>query len=116
MRLDPAVRADMSDNQLDVVFTPFQSRARLIAWTLGMRLRMHLGARDLVYERGSEVHIEGGPAVYQLDGDAPSVSSNDPPALTPLRITLRPRAIKVLLPEGSVVTDPAADCACCDAV
>lgn len=112
MRLDPATRADMSDQLLDVVFTPFESRARLTTWTLAMRLRTHLKSRGLVYERGREIRVEGPGMLYQLDGDAPGLTPGDSPPLTPLDIRIDPTAIRVLLPVQTRFTCPAVGSAC----
>lgn len=113
LRLDPALRADMSDQSLDVVFTPFDSRAGLAAWTLGMRMRTHMTRRGLVYERGSRITIEGGPARYQLDGDAPHASAVEPAPMTPIEISVQPAAIRVLLPDRSASRGRDAGSACC---
>lgn len=115
MRLDPARRADMSDGLLDVVFVPFRTRVTLAAWTAGMRLGIHLGGRETVYERGTSVKINAAPgrrpgpagfgerpgaALYQLDGEAPGVSYDREGdlALTPIEIGVEPRALRVLVP------------------
>jgi diacylglycerol kinase family enzyme len=115
MRLDPARRADMNDGLLDVVFVPFRSRVRLAAWSLGMRLGLHMADSDTVYERGSRVTIDSAPgrrpgpsgfglapgsALYQLDGEAPGVSYDRAagPALTPIECSVDPGALRVLCP------------------
>lgn len=68
LRIDPARDAAMNDGLLDVVFFPGGSRVDLLGWALSARLGRHTQSRNLVYERGARVRIEG--AGGARDGEA----------------------------------------------
>jgi diacylglycerol kinase (ATP) len=71
-RVDPAVRASMTDGLLDVVFFPARGRGEMLGWALACRMRRHTRSRSLIYQTGRKVEVstEGGQAAYQLDGEA----------------------------------------------
>lgn len=114
-RLDPARHADMTDGLLDGIFLPCRHPLAITAWATRLRLQDVSRARDVVYFRGTHVRIETEPrptpragaarlsdaAVYQLDGEAPGISYDrqNGPATTPLEITVRPGAMRVLSPR-----------------
>lgn len=104
LRIDPAVRASMTDGLLDAVFFPCRSRSRVLLWAARARLRRHVDVRGLVYERGQQVavRVHGG-GVYQLDGEAvPDLAPS--PADTMLRLEAEPEVLKILLPRVPVNT------------
>ncbi len=93
VRLDPALRASMTDGLLDVVFFPCRSAAALPAWALACRLRSQLRSKGLVYRQGRRMLVRCAPAQpYQLDGDAPQPR----PCVTTLEVGILPRALPVL--------------------
>lgn len=100
LRMDPAVRASMSDGLLDVVFLPCQGRAGALAWGLRCRLRRQSSHADLVYIQGREIEIEPaeGEAVYQVDGEAGCGDAAGQRISGPLRLTLSPACLPVLVP------------------
>lgn len=93
MRLNPARRADIDDGCLDVVFMPMRSRARAIRWMIAAAAGRLLRDPDCVGTRCTTVRIEAdGPALLQMDGEAVEQGT------LPMRITVRPGALKVLSP------------------
>jgi diacylglycerol kinase family enzyme len=81
-RIDPALRADMADGVLDVIFMPARSLLGVIAWAYRCRTRRHLRHPSLTEARGRAVVVRSDrPQHFQLDGDPPGV-------------------IKELLPDG----------------
>jgi diacylglycerol kinase family enzyme len=104
-RFDPAPIASMSDGLLDVVYFPVRSRLSFAATAFRTRLRRHLGGTGVIHRTGRAVRIECDPAQrYQIDGDAAlhaQCESGERPrdaCLTPLTISLRPAALRVLAP------------------
>lgn len=74
LRIDPAIRADMRDGRLDVVFSPCESTVGALAWLVRSRLRNHVASPDLVYATGARVEFEAthehfAPKI-QIDGEA----------------------------------------------
>jgi diacylglycerol kinase family enzyme len=106
MRIDPALRASMTDGQLDVVFFPTRGRLALVRWAAACRLRRQLGRTELIYRLGREVEVSSDqPVRYQLDGDAPEPHATDPEdaaveegASNLVRISLRPGNLPILIP------------------
>jgi diacylglycerol kinase family enzyme len=97
VRLDPALRASMTDGLLDVVFFPCKSGPGVLAWLLACRCRAHVRSARLAYHRGASVLVSSEPEhPYQVDGDAPGPTS---PA-SELAISVRPGALPVLVPAG----------------
>lgn len=112
LRLDPATRADMTDARLDVVFAPFNSRLRLIAWALGMRAGVHLRDPELIYETGSEIRIERAAVPFQIDGDGSGEIWESGVTPKPIQISVIPAGINVLLPVASVFRSRGVGSAC----
>ena len=93
-RFDPAMRADMSDGLLDVVFFPAGGVLSMIRWAYKSRRRTHVKDANLVYERGASVQIRTDrPAHFQVDGDV------GPAPCTELRVRIEPSVVEVLLPS-----------------
>lgn len=93
MRLNPARRADVADGRLDAVFLPMRTRIRAIAWMIAAATGRLLRSPDCVRTRCTTVRIEAeGPALVQMDGEAVGEDA------LPMRITVRPGALKVLSP------------------
>ncbi len=106
VRLNPAHRASMTDGLLDMAFLPARSSLRVVSWAQGLWTGMAPRAKSLVYAQGREVLVEaeGEAGLVQIDGEAPGVEAGDASGLTPregrtpLRITIRERALRVLVP------------------
>jgi diacylglycerol kinase (ATP) len=95
VRLDPALRASMTDGMLDAVFFPCKSGPGVLAWLLACRCRAHVRSARLAYHRGPRIVVRSEPAhPYQIDGDPPGPTS---PA-SELSITVRASALPVLVP------------------
>jgi diacylglycerol kinase family enzyme len=72
LRVDPALRASVTDGLLDVVFLPCGSRAGALRWALRARLRRHIRAVGAVYRQARDITIESAiPVPFQLDGECP---------------------------------------------
>ncbi|MHC4990573.1 MAG: diacylglycerol/lipid kinase family protein [Planctomycetota bacterium] len=100
-RIDPALRADMTNGQLDVVYYPTGSRWGLLRWLVATRCRAHVRSRRLVYVRGREVEVRSPvPVHYQLDGDQPHVNGSRQRTMTQLSLQIEPAAVPVLVPKG----------------
>lgn len=104
-RFDPAPLASMTDGLLDVVYFEIRSRMSLAMIAAMSRLRRHLRSRTVFHGTGRHVQIEcAAPQRYQIDGDAALRAACDQGAspreacMTPLDITLRPGALRVLVP------------------
>lgn len=71
MRIDPAVRASMSDGLLDAVFFPARGRAAILRWALASRLGWHTRLRSLFYRTARRIEVSAGgrPIAFQLDGE-----------------------------------------------
>ncbi len=93
-RLDPALRASMTDGQLDVVLLPARGPVRLAAWAVAARLRLHTRHPRLMYARGRRITIEteAPPFPIQCDGEPTDG------AVTSLDIEVLPGALRVLVP------------------
>jgi YegS/Rv2252/BmrU family lipid kinase len=86
MRIAPAARPD--DGQLDVVIVGDLRRAELLAWLPTVYWGAHLRNARVTTGRGRDVEIETDPPVpVHLDGE--------PVGVTPIRLTVRPRALRV---------------------
>jgi len=122
-RLDPARHADMTDGLLDGIFLPCRHPMAITAWAVRLRVQDVSRAKGVVYFRGAHIRIETEPrstpragsarlsdaAVYQLDGEAPGISydRHTGPATTPIDITVRPGAMRVLSPRPLTGLSPA---------
>lgn len=97
LRMDPALRADMTDGCLDVVFLPTASRLELLRWIAVVRSRRHVLSGPARYECGQRILIEAddGPVRFQLDGECPPPSAE----AARLDISVRPGAVGVLVPD-----------------
>jgi diacylglycerol kinase family enzyme len=106
MRIDPALRASMTDGHLDVVFFPTRGRLDLVRWALACRSRRQFRRTGLIYRLGREVELGSDrPVRYQLDGDMPESGAADPEgaavedgASSLVRICLRPGVLPILIP------------------
>ena len=97
-RLDPALRADMTDGRLDAVYFPARRSRQIVGWMLACRLHQHHRRRRLVYRRGRTVVISAaGGFRFQIDGDRPSAGGADG-RVDRLEVSLRAAALPVLLP------------------
>jgi diacylglycerol kinase family enzyme len=93
-RLDPALRASMSDGLLDVVFFPCGAGPGVLAWLFACRTRTQVRSTRVTYRRGSRILLRSEPEhPYQLDGDAPGPTS---PA-SELSIAVRAGALPVIV-------------------
>jgi diacylglycerol kinase family enzyme len=94
LRVDPALRASVSDGLLDVVFFPGASSAEMLLWVLRSRLRRHVRSRRLEYRTGRSVVVtdHGGALPTQLDGEAAARTQGE------IAISVEPGALAVLLP------------------
>ena len=98
LRLDPALRASMSDGALDVVFFPCASCATGMLWMIRSRLRRHVHSAPVVYKKGRDILVRSAPArPYQIDGDPAGPASG----ISELSITLRSATLPVLVPPQS---------------
>lgn len=118
-RLDPARHADLSDGLLDGIFLPARSTMSITGWAARLCLQDVSRVRGVEYFRARSIRVSTEPrplpragrarlsdaAVYQLDGDAPGVSYDleSGPAATPMDISIRPGALRVLAPPASRV-------------
>jgi diacylglycerol kinase (ATP) len=76
IRLDPALRASMTDGALDVAFFPCASSLTALARMIASRFRLHVRSARLTYRKGSRVVVHSDPEhPYQLDGDPPEPTS-----------------------------------------
>jgi diacylglycerol kinase (ATP) len=104
MRADPARHADMRDGLLDLCFMPTRHPVTALLWLTRAKLGRHLHARGVVHVRGATIEIEavGGPMPVQLDGEAAKAllgeSDFPAPMRTPVTLTVRPGALRVMLP------------------
>jgi diacylglycerol kinase (ATP) len=90
MRVDPAVRASMSDGVLDSVFFPARGKVAVLAWLAAARLRLHVRTARLIYATGRRIEVSAdGPIPYQLDGEAFESDTGK------LLISVRPGALRV---------------------
>lgn len=97
LRIDPAVRAHPADGLLDLVFFPAAGPVRALLWMLRARTRTHIRAGNLVYRTGRTVRITSPDAApFQVDGEA----ARSPLGPLDLTISVRPAALRVLLPVG----------------
>jgi YegS/Rv2252/BmrU family lipid kinase len=86
MKIAPAAMLD--DGQLDLVIVGHLRRAELLAWLPTVYWGAHLGNARVTTGRGREIEIETDPTVpVHLDGE--------PVGVTPIRIAVRPRALRV---------------------
>jgi len=95
LRNDPALRASMTDGQVDAVFLPCETRLGLIAWSLRTRTRTHLASPRAVYERGKTVRVTalGEGASVQVDGEyARTLGEGES-----VEVRVRPSALRVLV-------------------
>src|SRR5205085_1973906 len=100
--------ASMSDGLLDIAYFPARSRRAMVGWAIRCRLQSHLNHSQLIYRTGQEVAIRcAEPVRYQLDGDPPGMlhemAQGDSPSMEgeeslSLNISLRPAALRVLVP------------------
>ena len=103
LRFDPAVRADMIDGTLDVVFFPASGMIELMRWVFRARTGgSHLGDPSLCYRNGTNLDIRAEePFRFQLDGDAPVGEPGGGSSLVEsLEISLVPGVLPVLLPAS----------------
>lgn len=102
LRTDPAINASMTDGLLDLVFLPVEGSWRAMLWLVRSRLGIHLGAKGCVYATGRHVRVEtddeGPPEFVQVDGEAFGTLGSGPGAVGALEITVRPGALRVLVP------------------
>jgi diacylglycerol kinase (ATP) len=88
VRLSPDARVD--DGQLDLA-TFLGTGALTTAWHLvRVFLRLHLRAPDVIHQRGKNITIRARGLPVQVDGE--------PVGTTPVEISIRPRALRVLVP------------------
>jgi len=109
LRIDPAHRADMADGLLDVVFLPGARARSVLAWAARCRLRRDIERSGGVYVQGREARVSSHePGPYQIDGDAPwcGAAVERPEAPLSLRVSVWPRALRVLLPVGAADQAP----------
>lgn len=86
MRIAPTARPD--DGQLDLVIVGELRRAELLAWLPTVYWGTHLRNARVTTGRGRDVEIETEPPIpVHLDGE--------PVGVTPIRLTVRPRALRV---------------------
>lgn len=104
-RFDPAPLASMSDGLLDVVYFEVNSRWSLARIAAATRLRWHLGNPGVRHFTGKTVCVEcRSPQRYQVDGDpalrqaCEEAGSPREACRTPLDISIRPGALRVLAP------------------
>jgi diacylglycerol kinase (ATP) len=94
VRINPAPRASMIDGALDVVFFPCASRISVPGWMLRCRLGRQANDGRMISHRAAAVRILCDPPhPIQIDGDLPA----DPLPRETMDISLRPRALPVLL-------------------
>jgi diacylglycerol kinase family enzyme len=105
-RIDPAVRADMSDGLLDVVFLPGRTRLSMLGWAFRCRFRREVEASGGLYLTGRQIRVTtDAPAPYQIDGDSPGWQgagiggSSEPGGPVSLSIRVLPGVLNVLLPS-----------------
>jgi len=101
MRLDPARRASMSDEMLDVVVLPAPTRWSVVRWMIACLRGRHLDDPRIIYATGTVVEIRTPtPRHYQLDGDPPDPppGSDEPDVTDCLRISLWSKRLSVLVP------------------
>jgi len=86
MMIAPAATPD--DGQLDLVIVGHLRRAELLAWLPTVYRGTHLRSARVTTGRGRDIQIEtDSPVPVHLDGE--------PAGTTPLRIAVRPRALRV---------------------
>jgi diacylglycerol kinase family enzyme len=100
-RIDPARRASMTDQQLDVVVFPTPTRRALVSWLLSCLRGRHLDDPRLVYRTATQIEVRTpAPRHYQLDGDPPEppAGTEKPDVTNLLRISLWNKRLPVLVP------------------
>lgn len=96
-RLNPCAKAMINDGLLDVLFLPYRSRARLLAWASSVMARRHLRAPEARASAARTVRIQshGRPLFIQMDGEH---IPPDPLNADRLECSIVPRQLLVLLP------------------
>jgi diacylglycerol kinase (ATP) len=88
-----APHADLSDGFLDVCFVGKMNRLKLLCCVPTIFFGAHLGIKQVEYFRSSGIRIESGrPLDVYADGEYA--------CRTPVEISLRPRALKVIVPAA----------------
>lgn len=96
-RVDPGLRASLTDGLLDVVFFPARSSLRVLGWVALAKARLHIRRRALLYKTARDVRIRLEPADrrFQMDGEARGLPDSGPEELL---IRVLPAALSILLP------------------
>lgn len=96
-RLNPCRAARADDGRLDVLFLPYRSGARLVAWAASIAAGRHTRARGARSTIGRHIRIETtNPALpLQIDGEH---VKPDPASPQSLICEVRPASLPVLLP------------------
>jgi YegS/Rv2252/BmrU family lipid kinase len=82
------------DGLLDLCILPCRGRLGFIGHSLRTLARRHIEHRGVLYRRLSRIRIESdGPVPVELDGEAAG--------RLPLEVTVRPQALRVLVPPGA---------------
>ncbi|HVU65428.1 MAG TPA: diacylglycerol kinase family protein [Phycisphaerales bacterium] len=98
-RLDPAVHADMSDGQLDVVFFPYRTSIGLARWLLASAAGVHTHMSGIVIGQGRAIEVDVDKEwPLQIDGEAAGGVPMRPRGRHGLDIRVLPGVLNVLVP------------------
>ena len=100
-RLNPAWRASMDDELLDVLFLPVTGKRALVRAMVLHGLKRQDRLKETIYDRGRQVVIHSAePVHYQVDGDppAPVRLSDGDQRTSVLNVALTNSKLRVLMP------------------
>ena len=87
-------RAEFGDGLLDVCIYKCASRMRFVKHALLTVMKRHAGGKDVIYAQGKHVLVSSPYSKMKTEIDG------DPGPPLPAEITIKPQAIRVMVPEG----------------
>jgi diacylglycerol kinase family enzyme len=88
-------RADFSDGLLDVCIYKCACRTHLVKHSIMTVLKQHFRCHDVVYRQGRQITVSSD------SPDLPTEVDGDPGPAMPVKITVIPKAIRLMVPEGA---------------
>jgi len=87
--------ADYSDGLLDVCVYKCAHRTHLVKHSIMTIVQQHHGSRDVIYRQGRNITVDSPNPKLATEVDG------DPGPAVPVRITIIPKAVRVMVPEGA---------------
>lgn len=87
--------ANYSDGLLDICIYKCASRTHLVKHSAVTVFKRHACCRDVIYRQGKEI------AITSDNADLPTEIDGDPGPAVPVKITVIPKAVRVMVPEGA---------------